>query len=192
MMTFAPMPINAFLLATLLFPLANPAKAKAWDVDTTKSKLLFSATQAGARFEGRFTKYNVAIAFDQDHLDTSHIVVTVNLASAVTGDVQRDTALPEKEWFDIAQFPQAKYEATSIIQIAPGAYEAHGNLTLRGVSQPLNLPFKLETSDNTAHAQGHIELTRTNYGVGQGAWNSGQWVSLEVGVDFDIVAKQSD
>ncbi|MFK3889550.1 MULTISPECIES: hypothetical protein [Sphingomonadaceae] len=33
-----------------------------------------------------------------------------------------------------------------------------------------------------------LQLLRNAFGVGQGAWSSGQWVALEVGVDIDIVA----
>jgi hypothetical protein len=31
-----------------------------------------------------------------------------------------------------------------------------------------------------ARATGHLDLVRTDFGVGQGPWTSGQWVALEV------------
>ena len=184
-------PPRLFLAAICLAPwLATAAAADttSWKLDPTKSRLGFSGTQTGTKFEGSFTRYSAAIVFDPDHLDSSHITVSVDLASAATGDTQRDTALPGTDWFDIADFPQAKFDTTTIQSRGAGAYEAAGVLTLRGVSHPLVLPFTLEITGAVAHASGHVQLARTAFGVGQGPWATGQWVALDVGVDIDIIA----
>ena len=167
---------------------ATPAEAFSWKLDAAKSQLGFSGTQTGAAFTGRFTRFSAQIDFDPDHPETSRIVVAVDLASAVTGDTQRDGALPQADWFDIAQFPQAKFVSTAIRKTGANAYAAAGTLTLRGVAKPIVLPFTLAISGSAAHAKGHLNLVRTTFGVGQGAWSSGQWVALDVGVDIDIVA----
>jgi len=109
-------------------------------------------------------------------------------ASAGTGDPQRDTALPGKDWFSIAQFPRATFEATTIRAEGPDQYQAIGQLTLRGASKPLILPFKLEMRGTSAHATGRVEISRGDFSVGQGPWASGQWVGLTVNVDIDIYA----
>ena len=183
------------ILAAILFApwIATAAAADTanWKLDPTKSRLGFSGTQIGTKFEGQFTRYSAVIDFDPDHLDTSHITVTVDLASAATGDTQRDTALPGTDWFDMAEFPQAKFDSTAIQSRGPGAYEAAAVLTLRGVSHPLVLPFTLEITGDTAHAHGHVQLVRTAFGIGQGPWATGQWVALDVGVDIDIIATQA-
>ena len=88
------------LLMTALTATASAANAANWKLDSGKSKLGFSGTQTGTKFQGAFTRYNAAIEFDPDHLDTSHIAVSVDLASATTNDKQRDAALPGKDWFD--------------------------------------------------------------------------------------------
>jgi polyisoprenoid-binding protein YceI len=188
-------PAKSFLLLSLAASLgmaAMPAFAADWKLDPSKSTLGFSGTQTGAAFQGKFSNYNAAITFDPDHLETSHISVTVDLASAVTGDTQRDTALPGKDWFDTAEFPQAKFDTDAIRQTGAGSYQASGKLTLRGVTRLFVLPFVLDLDGGAAHAKGHGTLLRNDFGVGQGPWSSGQWVALEVGVDVDIVATRSN
>ncbi len=32
---------------------------------------------------------------------------------------------------------------------------------------------------------------RSEYGVGQGPWSTGEWVALDVGVDVDLVATKT-
>ncbi|GLS19964.1 hypothetical protein GCM10007874_29810 [Labrys miyagiensis] len=191
--TKLPVKISAGVaLAALLATAAMPASAADWKLDPGKSTLGFSGVQAGAAFQGKFSNYNAVIAFDPDHLETSHISVTVDLASAATGDAQRDTALPGQDWFDTGEFPQAKFDADAIRQTGTGSYEASGKLTLRGVARPFVLPFTLDLDGGAAHAKGHGTLLRNDFGVGQGPWSSGQWVALEVGVDVDIVATRSN
>ena len=50
------------------------------------------------------------------------------------------------------------------------------------------LPFTLTIAGDQAHAVGHAKLVRTDFGVGQGTWASGDYVALDVSVDLDIVA----
>jgi len=71
------------------------------------------------------------------------------------------------------------------------AYEAAGRLTIRGVAKDVVLPFTLAIAGDSATAKGHLNLVRTAFGVGQGPWTSGEWVALEVGVDFDLVAMKA-
>ena len=126
--------------------------------------------------------------FDPATPEKGHAVVLIDLASARTGDAQRDEALPQKDWFDVGKSPQARYEATRFVDKGKGNYEAVGTLEIRGTTRDAVLPFHLETAGDQAHAKGHLDLVRTSFGVGQGAWATGQWVALEVGVDVDLKA----
>lgn len=171
---------------------SQAADGAAWKLDMAKSRLGFSGTQIGKKFDGKFARYNASVALDPDHPETGHIAVTVDLASAVTGDSQRDSALPGKDWFDIAEFPQAKFETTSIRKLGNGSFEAAGTLTIRGVTRPLTLPFTLDVTGTAAHAKGHASLVRSSFGIGQGPWSTDQWVAFDVAVDIDIVAAKGE
>ncbi|WP_297297460.1 YceI family protein [uncultured Methylovirgula sp.] len=181
----------AMFVATLAMARASAADAPNWTVDLAKSKLGFSGTQTGEPFTGSFTRYDARIAFDPAHLEASHLTVTVDLASATTGDTQRDTALPGDDWFDIAHFPQASFVSDTVRKKPDGTYQATGRLTLRGITHPLTLPFTLDIKGGSAHAKGHAALIRTAFGIGQGQWATGDYVALEVGVDIDLVATRS-
>ncbi|MEA1834921.1 YceI family protein [Methylobacterium durans] len=175
------------LVAALLVA-AAPATAAEWAVDPAKSAIKFSGVQVGATFIGRFERFDAKVDFDPAKPEAGHAVVLVDLASARTGDVQRDEALPQKDWFDLKSANQARFEATRFVDKGHGDYEAVGTLTMLGTSRPLTLPFQLTLDRGQAHATGHVGLVRTDFGVGQGPWASGQWVGLDVGVDIDLVA----
>ncbi len=174
------------LVAAALFA-ASAARAEKWKIDPAQSSLTFAGTQAGEKFTGKFSRFSAAISLDPQNLAAAHIEVTVDVASAVTGDRQRDEALPGKDWFDVKKFPQARFVSKEVRR-AGDSYEADGDLTLRGVTKPVRLKFTLRIEGNRAEAKGHAQLMREDFGVGKGEWNSDQWVAFEVGVDFDLKA----
>ena len=180
----------ALLLAVPLLA-ALPARAADWQVDPAKSRLGFSGVQTGVPFQGSFGTWQAEIGFDPAHPETGHAKVTIDLASAKTGDTQRDTALPQPEWFDTASHPQASFVADHFVAKGGDAYEAPGKLTIRGIGKDVVLPFTLAITGDKATAKGHLSLVRTSFGVGQGVWATGEWVGLDVGVDVDLVATKS-
>lgn len=183
--------MKSLVLLAALSLLATPALASDWAVDPAKSRLGFSGVQNGAPFQGNFGKWTAEIAFDPAHPETGHAKVTIDLASAKTGDTQRDSALPQAEWFDVKAFPQASFEATGFVARGGDAYEAPGRLTIRGMAKDVVLPFTLAVTGDKAAAKGHLSLVRTGFGVGQGVWATGEWVALDVGIDVDLVATKS-
>ena len=178
--------IRFAFFSALLF--TAPAMASDWTVQADKSHLSFSGVQTGAPFKGSFGTWRAEIGFDPAHPEAGHAKVTIDLVSARTGDTQRDTALPQSDWFDVKHFPHATFEASAFTPKGGDAYEAAGRLTIRGVTKDVVLPFTLAIAGDSATAKGHLNLVRTAFGVGQGPWTSGEWVALDVGVDFDLVA----
>lgn len=164
------------------------AQAATWSVDSAKSALGFEATQSGAPFTGKFKTYSATIDFDPAKPEAAHVVVDIDLASATTGDTQKDEAMPGADWFDTSSFAKATFEATGFAPKGGDKYEADGKLTMRGVSKDVALPFTLDLQGDTAHAVGQAKLVRTDFGVGQGSWSTGDMVGLEVTVNVDLVA----
>ncbi len=178
-------------LACAVLLAAGSARAADWTIDPAASKLGFAGKQNGEAFAGKFSRFSGTVAFDPAKPEAGHADIVIDMASAGTGDTQRDEALPQAEWFNAKTFPQGHFVATGFRPKGGDAYEAAGKLSIRGISRDVTLPFTLRVSGDTAHASGHLDLVRTSYGVGQGPWSSGQWVALEVGVDLDVVAKKS-
>ena len=183
--------MKSALLLVLFLLAASPALASDWTVDPGRRRLGFSGTQTGTPFQGSFGTWQAEIGFDPAHPETGHAKVTIDLASAKTGDTQRDTALPQPEWFDTASHPQASFEADHFVAKGGDAYEAPGKLTIRGIGKDVVLPFTLAIDGDKATAKGHLSLVRTGFGVGQGVWATGEWVALDVGVDVDLTATKA-
>jgi polyisoprenoid-binding protein YceI len=178
--------ILSFAIATLA--LCGPAAAAEWQVIAAKSRLGFEGTAAGVSFKGSFKRWQAQISFDPSDAAGGRAVVTVDMTSAETGDPQKDEALPRSEWFDIKAFPTATFEVRSFRAKDATSYEAVATLRIRDVRKDVVVPMTIEVAGDTLHASGHLDLVRTDYGVGQGSWRSGQWVGLQVTATFDVTA----
>ena len=156
-------------LAILLLAFVLPGMAAATDykVQTAASQLGFSAVFQGESFDGHFGQWTAAINYDPANLASSKFDVDVTLASVKTGDNDRDSALPGKAFFDIAQFPDAHFVTTGFRRNGAQVI-ADGELTLHGVSKPasLDVSFKPQASGATLDVSGTVK--RLDFGVGSG------------------------
>ena len=179
------------LLALPASAVAPDSAAPAWDVLENRSRVGFEGAYQGTPFTGQFESWNSVIHFDPDRLEASSAKVTIDMASAESGDDSRDSSLPGNDWFAVAMFPEATFE-TSAIRAEGDGYVADGTLTIRGVSQEVSLPFTLDIEGDIARMNGALTLDRSAFGVGQGAWADGKTVALEVKVEVSLVARRAD
>ena len=184
---------TALLSAAALFALtATPAHAANWSVDPDRSALGFVFTQGGTAVTGAFDAFDAEITFDPADLAAAQVFVTVDIASIRTGDSGRDTQARGQQWFATGDFATATFDAADFTEAGvPGRYLAAGALTIRGVTRTVELPFDLVIDGDTATVNGELVLNRGTYGVGQGDFQSGGTVGLEVTVTVDLVATRS-
>ena len=177
--------LTLWAFPTLAAPVPN------WSVDAANSKLGFRGAMNGDAFTGVFRRWSAQIAFDPKNLAASKAVVSVDVASAATGDADRDQALPTADWFSAQTQPKASFVTTAFKDLGGGKYQAMGELTLRGVKRPVVLPFTLAISGDTARMNGAVVLNRTAFGIGQGQWKTGDVVATEVTVTVAVTAHRA-
>ena len=151
------------------------------------STLAFTTQWSGEAVVGHFTRWTAKIHFSPDNLAASSVRVEIDPASASTGDAQRDATLPTADWFAADKFPKGVFEAKSFQKLG-AAYVAKGDLTLKGVKQPVILKFSLAIKGDAATAEATTQLDRTRFGVGQGDYGGTDQIPAAVGISAHIVA----
>jgi cytochrome b561 len=180
--------------ATETAPLApTPSSAPAtWRVDAGASSIRFGYTyedESGATpFNGRFTRWRADIRFDPNDLEQSSAVVRIETASASTGVAMHDGALPGGEWFDSANSPTATFRTTRIRARGDG-YEARGDLTIRGRTRSVDLPFTLTISGDRATMDGRTTIDRRDFDVGEGSGD--ELISREIELTIHVEAARA-
>ncbi len=179
------------IAATVLAGQALAAPAPVWTVDKGASKVAFSSSFDGGAFSGAFRRWDAAIRFDPANLAGSSVTATFDMTSAVTGDSDRDEALPLDDWFAAKRFPKATFTATSFKAMGGNRYQAVGALTIRRVTKPLTLPFTLVITGGVAKMNASVGLNRLAFGVGQGDWKTTEVVPGTVTVNISLTAKRA-
>lgn len=159
------MPAFALMLAT-----ASAGTGAADYAAQPGSTLGFSASFQGERFEGQFERFSPRIRFDPARLQDSRFDVAIELGSADTDNPDRDEVLLGPEFFATASHSRARYLATKFRHLGGDRYVADGALTLRGISQPVELKFSW-TPGATPVLAGEARLSRLAFDVGTGDWS---------------------
>jgi polyisoprenoid-binding protein YceI len=165
--------------------------ATRWAVDKAASRVGFEAAMNGEGFTGTFKRYDAQINFDPKDLKGSKAVVSIDMTSAFTNEQTRDESLPTADWFNADKFPRATFVTTGFTSLGGGKYQAAGDLTLKGVSKPIVLPFTLVISGDTAKMTSAIIVNRLVFGVGQGQWKTEEAIAARVTVRIALTAKMA-
>lgn len=178
--------------AVMVFPGASYAAD--YKIDYASSQIQFSGKHAGNDFAGVFEEWHGEITFDPDDLESSFITAVFNTASARTGNKMYDGTLPQADWFDVKNHPDASYKSTSIAApdaLDGGRYQASGDLSIRGVTQPVIFDFRIsDVNADPVIAEGSISIDRLMYDIGRKSDAAAEWVSREITIDFKIVANR--
>ncbi len=166
-----------------------PAEALEWDLLADQSELSFHGTMLGVPVIGIFEQVQAEIRFDPENLTDSRIVVRIDMTSINTRHDERDTALRRPECFNAGAFSEARFVAEDLRQIDESNYEARGELTIKGISHPITLPFSLAINGDIATVTGFVDLSRLEFAIGTGEWADDRRVAFEVRIQVRITAK---
>jgi polyisoprenoid-binding protein YceI len=114
--------------------------AGSWEVDPTHSALEFVARYAVFTLvRGRFTSFTGTVVIDPFDLDATQVDVDIDASSVDTAMEQRDFELRGDEFFDVERHPVISFRSRGVTVLAAGRYTVRGELTIRGLAQPVRL-----------------------------------------------------
>jgi polyisoprenoid-binding protein YceI len=176
----------AVLVCLVLASAARQAAAADWNMERSGSRLEFVATFERTAAPGIFREFDARVRFDPDKLTESRIDVTVAVTSADMSSADVNNAIRGPEWFDFQRFPQAEFHATDIRRTDANRYLARGALSLKGVRQPIEVPFLWTGNTDDATMEGEVTVKRVAFGIGVGEWAATNVIGADVKVKFRI------
>ncbi|SHH77693.1 cytochrome b/b6 domain-containing protein [Marivita hallyeonensis] len=151
--------------------------------------LAITVQQMGSAVRGEFATWTAQIAFDDTVTEgvAGNVTVEVAIASLSLGSVTNQAM--GADYFNAEAFPTAQFTA-DILNTADG-YVAEGTLALKGVEQPITLPFELTLDGPLATMEGSTTLNRQNYGIGDGMTDENQ-LAFDVVVNVALTAQRGE
>ena len=167
--------------------------AGSWEVDPTHSALEFVARYAVFTLvRGRFTSFSGTVVIDPTHREATQIDVDIDASSVDTAMPVRDTHLRGDEFFDVERHPKITFRSRGATVLAAGRYTVQGELTIRGITQPVRLVVEVfgRAPDVLGNPRLGVKVTakvqRAVWGI---TWNApvpGGGVALAEEVDLEL------
>ncbi len=140
-----------------------------------------TVVQFGNDVTGSFQDWTSAITFDETIPmgEVGSVTTTISIPSLTLGSVTQQAM--GADFFDAENHSTAVYEA--VIRHATDGYEAAGDLTIKGKSMPIVMPFNLALDGDSAEMRADLTLDRRDFGIGD---NVGDEASLAFAVKVAI------
>ena len=138
--------IGIFAIA---LPLAAAAQVESYTIDPFHTVPYFETDHLGtATMRGRFDRATGKFTIDRG-AKSGALEVVIQTATLSTGDTDRagrprtrDEHLRTPDFFNVAEFPTMTYRSTKVVFSGDNPTTLEGNLTLLGVTGPMQLRFE--------------------------------------------------
>ncbi|MEA5052525.1 MAG: YceI family protein [Propionicimonas sp.] len=168
-----------------------------YTLDAAHSQVGFIARHAVVtKVRGQFNDVTGTATIDGANPSASSLSVEIKTASIDTRSDGRDEHLRSADFFDVEKYPTITFVATGFAITDPETVEVTGDLTIKGVTKPVTVPFTYlgENGDpwggQRIGFEGSVMVNRKDWDL---TWNvaietGGVLVSEKVTLEFEIAA----
>ena len=178
--------------AVLMLVISATAEVQTWKIDPNHTAAQFSVRHMGiSTVRGAFTKVSGSAQFDPASPAGGSVDVTIDAASVDTRVTMRDDDLRSPNYLDAAKFPMLTFKSTSVKSAGAGKLVIAGDLTIHGVTKPVELAVDgLSAPITDSHGNTHVgasattTVKRTDFGVGGSNAMIGDEISITIDVEL--------
>ena len=182
--------VHGFLL--LLLMLSSVATASDYVIDTEGGHafIQFRISHLGFSWlSGRFNRFSGEFSYDDNEPSTARVKVDIDPASIDTNHAERDKHLRDEDFLDVDRFPSAGFVSTAYRPTGEGEGVLEGELTLRGVTRPLQIRVRQVGSGTDPWGgyrmgfEGSAEITLADFGITKFLGKAAKRMSFELGIE---------
>ncbi|MDH5301337.1 MAG: YceI family protein [Gammaproteobacteria bacterium] len=127
------------LVAALTVPVGAQAAAEYYNLDPDHSYPHFAIDHLNfSTLYGRFNQTHGRLMIDRKN-NNGFVSVKISAVSIDTGNSKRDDHLRSPDFLNVMEFPDIKYESTSLRINDDNSADVKGTLTMLGVTKPVDL-----------------------------------------------------
>jgi polyisoprenoid-binding protein YceI len=171
-----------------------------YTLDAAHSRIGFVARHAMVtKVRGSFNDFTGTAVIDGDAPEKSSVQVTIQANSIDTRNADRDGHLKSNDFLAMDEYPQLTFSSTEIKQTGETSFDVTGDLTLKGITRSVTIPFEFEGSAKDPFGnerigfEGSTTINRKDYGISFNAAleTGGVLVSDKITLEFEISAIKS-
>ncbi|MGC1243111.1 MAG: YceI family protein [Chryseosolibacter sp.] len=161
------------VFAVLVFAAGSAFAQTTWTVDKAHSKIGFNVTHmAVSEVEGNFKDFDGSLVTKAADFNGAEVTFSARTASIDTDIEKRDNHLKSPDFFDAEKHPEIAFKGNLVKQ--GGKYKLKGNLTMHGVTKPMEFDVTYGGTINTGKGEKagfkiSGKLNRHDFGL---TWNN--------------------
>jgi polyisoprenoid-binding protein YceI len=153
-----------------------------WEPDAAGAKVLFSVKGPFGTVHGNFSGLKANIQFSEKDPSASSISASIDANTISTGIGKRNKDLKKEKWLQTDKYPRISFRSRKIEQAANGGYKALGDLTLKGITRSIELPFTFTPSGDSGVFKGQFVIHRSDFHVGKDGGSVGNDITITLEV----------
>ena len=159
-----------FLTLTILAGMAvfmsfdKPVKDVTYTVDPERSTIDWTAKKVGGGHTGTIKITSGNLIHNGKSLTKGMFLI--NMSSITSDNAKLTTHLKSDDFFSTEKNPNSKFEILKVTPVGADRVNISGNLTIKGISQPISFPATVKTQKNIVVAvANNIRVDRTKYDI---------------------------
>ncbi|MGV3561197.1 YceI family protein [Larkinella arboricola] len=175
------------------------AKTTTYNIDVDKSVLTWNGKKVTGEHSGPVKAEKGYLTLNGNKLTGG--VVSIDLRTMTSSDLKDNKEYHDKlinhlksdDFFSVAKYPVSTFKITKVKQGSGNTAEVTGDLTIKGITNPVTFPVTVSVAGNTLTATGKATINRAKYDIKYGSKsffdNLGDKVIYDdFTVDMNIVA----
>ncbi len=138
--------------------------AKEYAVNTESSIIEWQGFKPTGSHKGTINLKSGVISAKGNYVKSGSFIIDMNSIAESNANKRLEGHLKSADFFDVTQFPTASFEITSLEE-KDGNKILSGNLTLKGVTNPVSFTVSLTQHDN------ELTLTSNVFTIDRSKWN---------------------
>ena len=114
---------------------------------------------------GVFTKFSGEAKVDAEAKKLESVSAEIDTASLSTQFPKLTTHLQSADFFDVREYPTAKFESTEILPGDDGLITIKGNLTLHGETKEITIPAAVSITEEGLTLQSNFSISGSDFGI---------------------------
>lgn len=152
-----------------LIPFAASA-ATGTKVNLEESKVQWTGRKLGGEHTGSLKIKSGNLTMKKDALTGGEFEIDMtSLKNEDITDAENNAKLvghlKSDDFFSVEKNPTAKFKITKVQKAAGGKYDVTGDLTIKGITQPITFPAEVTMEKGKITAVGKLEVDRTKYDI---------------------------
>ena len=145
---------------------ASPVAGEKYLITTENSKIEFIGAKVTGHHNGSFKKFSGTIDY-AGQIEKSRVSITIDSSSLETDTPDLTKHLKTADFFDVAKYPEAKFESTEIkLGGEKGAsHTVTGNLTLHGVTKSVTFPATITVNPGAITVESSFAINRKDFAI---------------------------